>query len=327
MRVAVVIRHARRLWAAAADDRGAARRPALRARADRHRHASASRRTGITVSEIEADGYPIAARVSVRRADQPRRGTSRATSGPPRVAFTDALAAARPDVLLVLGDRFEMLAAALAATGLRLPIAHLHGGELSEGSLDDATRHCITKLAHLHFVAARQYAERVCQLGEEPWRVHVVGAAGLESIRACPCSTASALAGTLALDGSRPRWSRSRFIPPRSVPSAPAPRPRRWPRASTTCSTATAPSSSRCPTTIPAARRSRAAGCSPGAAASTRVHAYASLGQLRYLSLLRHADAVVGNSSSALLEAPSFKCARGQHRGPPARAPACRPTC
>ena len=154
----------------------------------------------MTVREIEADGYPITARVPAGERDpSPRRLRPQPRTRDRRIHGRAGGVRARTSCS-VLGDRFEVLAAALAATGLSIPIAHLHGGELSEGSLDDAMRHCVTKLAHLHFVATRQYAERVCQLGEEPWRVHVVGAAGLESILALELLDRDALARTLALE-------------------------------------------------------------------------------------------------------------------------------
>ena len=97
-----------------------------------------------------------------------------------------------------------MLSAALAATGLGIPIAHIHGGEFSEGSVDDALRHCLTKLSQIHFVATRVYGERVCQLGEQPDRVHVVGAPGIEAIRSLPLLDREALADALGITLGRP---------------------------------------------------------------------------------------------------------------------------
>ena len=98
--------------------------------------------------------------------------------------FADALARVRPDILLVLGDRFDMHAAALAALPFTIPVAHVHGGEITEGAIDDALRHCITKLSHLHFPSTEEYAQRLRQLGEEPWRITVAGAPGLDNLRA-----------------------------------------------------------------------------------------------------------------------------------------------
>jgi UDP-hydrolysing UDP-N-acetyl-D-glucosamine 2-epimerase len=96
--------------------------------------------------------------------------------------FADAYCQVSPDILVVLGDRFEMMAATLAALPLRIPVAHIHGGELSFGAIDDAMRHAITKLSHLHFASTEPYARRIVQMGEEPWRVTVSGAPGLDAI-------------------------------------------------------------------------------------------------------------------------------------------------
>lgn len=262
-------------------------------------------RHGRTVEEIQDDGVPITARVPAGEPVEHRGDFSR-NLGQATVSFTDALAACAPDFLLVLGDRYEVLAAALAATALGIPIAHLHGGELSEGSLDDATRHCVTKLAHLHFVATPEYAQRVCQLGEEPWRVHVVGAAGIESILALDLLDRDALAAALELTGlERPLISltlhAASLTPERAASEADA-------VASaidevlgeTGTVVLTLPNDDPGSSSV----RDRLLGWSLG---QRRVHAYESLGQLRYLSLLKHADAVVGNSSSAVLEAPAFR--------------------
>ena len=129
-----------------------------------------------------ADGFTVDDRVEVspvlRTTPRAPRGRSASASpGSPRRS-----AGLRPDLLVVLGDRFEMYAAAVAALPFRIPVAHIHGGELTEGAIDDALRHSMTKLSHLHFVATDDYARRVIQLGEEPWRVHVVGALSLDNL-------------------------------------------------------------------------------------------------------------------------------------------------
>src|SRR2546422_869797 len=100
--------------------------------------------------------------------------------GPRRVA--DAFARLRPDLVVVLGDRYELLAVGAAATIFRIPIAHLHGGESTEGAIDEVVRHALTKLSHLHLVATRSHAARVVSMGEERWRIHVVGAPGLDHL-------------------------------------------------------------------------------------------------------------------------------------------------
>lgn len=137
---------------------------------------------GLTVREIEKDGFNIVERVEMLLSSDSAEGISKAM-GLGLIGFAQAFARTRPDLLLVLGDRFEMHAAALAALPFRIPIAHLHGGELTEGAIDDALRHSMTKLSHLHFVATADYARRVIQLGEAPARVIVSGAPSLDQLR------------------------------------------------------------------------------------------------------------------------------------------------
>jgi UDP-hydrolysing UDP-N-acetyl-D-glucosamine 2-epimerase len=141
-----------------------------------------SARFGSTVEEIERDGFAITARVDMLEEDDSPAGVAEAI-GRGVTGFARAFSRVRPDILLVLGDRFEMFAAGIAALPLRIPVAHLHGGERTEGLIDEAIRHSLTKLSHLHFVATEEYARRVVQLGEEPWRVVVSGAPALDAIR------------------------------------------------------------------------------------------------------------------------------------------------
>ena len=137
---------------------------------------------GMTVLGIEHDGFDVAERVDVQAASDTPLAVAEAM-GLGVAGFARAYARCRPDLLVVLGDRYEMHAAALAALPLRIPTAHIHGGELTEGAIDDALRHCITKLSHLHFVSTETYARRVVQLGEEAWRVFVTGAPSLDNLR------------------------------------------------------------------------------------------------------------------------------------------------
>src|SRR5437868_167104 len=138
-------------------------------------------RFGLTVSEIEEDGFPIAARLDfLAGGDEP--ADIAAAIGRAVVAFADAFEHSRPDVLLLLGDRFEMFAGGIAALPLALPLAHIHGGESTEGAIDESIRHSLTKLSHLHFASSDVHARRIVQMGEEPWRVHVTGAPALDSL-------------------------------------------------------------------------------------------------------------------------------------------------
>jgi UDP-hydrolysing UDP-N-acetyl-D-glucosamine 2-epimerase len=140
-----------------------------------------SEKFGMTVHDIQADGFDIAARVQIPITGGDASDISRAI-GEGTLGFTKVFQQNRPDILLVLGDRFEILAAVVAALPFRIPIAHLHGGELTFGALDESMRHAITKMSHLHFVATEEYARRVMQMGEEPWRVTVSGAPGLDNL-------------------------------------------------------------------------------------------------------------------------------------------------
>lgn len=142
-----------------------------------------SKLQGETYKEIERDGFTIDYKVYMADDEAPdnanttAKAVSRGVSG-----FADAYDALKPDLLLILGDRYEMLAVASTALIYKLPIAHLHGGEITEGAFDDAIRHAITKMSHLHFTSTEVYRKRVIQLGEQPARVFNVGALGVENV-------------------------------------------------------------------------------------------------------------------------------------------------
>ena len=140
-----------------------------------------SKAFGSTIGEIEEDGFAVKHRVEMLLSS----GTPEATSismGLATMGFARVYAQSRPDILVVLGDRFEMHAAALAALPATIPVAHIHGGEITAGAIDESLRHSITKLSHLHFVSTEKHAQRVIQLGEEPWRVTVSGSPSLDNI-------------------------------------------------------------------------------------------------------------------------------------------------
>jgi UDP-hydrolysing UDP-N-acetyl-D-glucosamine 2-epimerase len=136
---------------------------------------------GSTVKAIEADGFEIAERIEMLLSSDSPTGIAQ-SMGMGTIGFAKAYTRLRPDILVVLGDRFEMHAAALAALPFKIPVAHIHGGELTQGAFDDCLRHSITKLSHLHFVATKEYSQRVLQLGEEPWRITVSGAPSLDNL-------------------------------------------------------------------------------------------------------------------------------------------------
>lgn len=136
---------------------------------------------GMTVDTIRADGFEINEEVELLLSgDTP--GAISKSMGLGLVGYAQAYSRKRPDILVLLGDRFEMHAAGLAALPFRIPIAHIHGGELTTGAIDDALRHSLTKLSHLHFVTTPEYAKRVAQLGEEPWRIHLAGSLSLNNL-------------------------------------------------------------------------------------------------------------------------------------------------
>ena len=137
---------------------------------------------GSTVDAIEEDGFEIGDRVEMLLSSDTAEGVAK-SMGVGTMGFAQCYARSRPDILIVLGDRFEMHAAASAALPFTIPVAHLHGGEITEGAIDDALRHSITKLSHLHFVASEEYRLRILQMGEEPWRVTVSGAPSLDNLQ------------------------------------------------------------------------------------------------------------------------------------------------
>jgi GDP/UDP-N,N'-diacetylbacillosamine 2-epimerase (hydrolysing) len=219
------------------------------------------------------------------------------------IGFGEAIEQLQPDLMLVLGDRFEIFAAAAAATVARVPLAHLHGGETTEGAIDEAFRHSITKMSHLHFVAAEEYRKRVVQLGEAPERVFLVGGLGLDNI--CRLELLDRAALEAALDFRLgPKNLLVTFHPVTLEKS--------------TAETQMAEllealdelQDTHLIFTMPNADTDgRVLMTMIKQFVATRPHAraYASLGQLRYLSCIRHVDGVVGNSSSGLIEVPAFR--------------------
>ncbi|KPK02218.1 MAG: UDP-N-acetylglucosamine 2-epimerase, partial [Nitrospira bacterium SG8_35_4] len=130
---------------------------------------------GHTYKEIEGDGFPVDEKVEMLLSSDTETGISKSI-GIGIISFAEVFGRSKPDLLIVLGDRFETFAAAVAAFIARIPVAHLHGGEVTDGVIDDSLRHSITKMAYLHFTSAEKYRQRVIQLGESPDRVFNVGA-------------------------------------------------------------------------------------------------------------------------------------------------------
>jgi GDP/UDP-N,N'-diacetylbacillosamine 2-epimerase (hydrolysing) len=205
--------------------------------------------------------------------------------------------------MLVLGDRFEIFAAAAAAMAARIPIAHVHGGEASEGAFDEAIRHSITKMSHLHFVAADEYRKRVIQLGEAPERVFLVGGLGVDAIGRLPLLDRAELEASLECElGTRNLLIT--FHPATLETSTAAEQMTELLAALDTLT------DTRLLFTMPNAdtdSRALFALVTRFVEQHDNARVYTSLGQLRYLSCLRYVDGVVGNSSSGLTEAPSFR--------------------
>lgn len=158
---------------------------------------------GMTAREIERDQIPIAARVECLLNSDTDVGMAK-TIGVTALGLADVLGEMRPDLLLLIADRYEMLAPASVALALRIPIAHIEGGEVSEGAIDDAVRNALTKMSHIHFTSTRLARERVIKMGEEPWRVHRAGAPSLDHLRRSRLWTRDELEQRLEVDLGRP---------------------------------------------------------------------------------------------------------------------------
>jgi UDP-hydrolysing UDP-N-acetyl-D-glucosamine 2-epimerase len=256
---------------------------------------------GETWRAIEADGFPIAAWIDFHldddRAETVARGTGIGLAG-----FADALPKLAPDVLVLLGDRFEILSAAIAATLLNIPIAHIHGGEVTAGAFDDAIRHAITKMACLHFVAAEAYGRRVIQMGENPDFVFNVGAPGLDLAGAAPVIGRTELLAQLGLTGPE-RYLLITLHPTTARPDTDAANV-----AALLSALAEIDDRSFVFTGVNADPGHRAIDDAIRgfvAARPQQAKLFASLGSERYWAALRLADAVVGNSSSGIVEAPA----------------------
>jgi UDP-hydrolysing UDP-N-acetyl-D-glucosamine 2-epimerase len=158
---------------------------------------------GSTVREIEADGFPIAAKLECLLSSDTDIGMAKSI-GLGVLSLADTLGQIRPDLLLLIADRYEMLAPASVALALRIPIAHIEGGEISEGAIDDAVRNALTKMSHIHFTSTELARQRVIGMGEEAWRVHRAGAPSLDHLRRSQLLTREELEAKLNLDLSRP---------------------------------------------------------------------------------------------------------------------------
>lgn len=257
---------------------------------------------GLTYQAIEQDGFQIDRKVEMLTSSDTSVGIAK-SMGLGMIGFADTLAQLQPDIIVVLGDRFEIFAAVSAALVARIPVAHLHGGETTEGAFDEALRHSITKMSHLHFVAAEAYRQRVIQLGEQPERVFLVGGLGIDNIKRLSLLNKAELEQSLDFK----LGTKNLLITFHPV----------------TLETATAADQMQALLlaleeledtqlifTLPNADtdgRTLIKMVEQFVSKHANAHAYTSLGQLRYLSCIAHVDGVIGNSSSGLIEVPSFK--------------------
>lgn len=256
---------------------------------------------GLTVDEIKKDGFRIDRTIEMLLSSDTSVGVTK-SMGVGLIGFADVLAQLNPDLLLVLGDRFEIFVAATAAMVARIPIAHLHGGELTEGAFDDAIRHSITKMAHLHFVAAEDYRSRVIQLGEQPDRVFLTGGLGIDNIYDTKLLERNELEQVLGIKFSA-RSLLITFHPVTLESNASSVQLEELLSALQTLKDTTLIF------TLPNADvegRGLINKIQNFCLSHSNARAYTSLGQLNYLSCIKHVDGVVGNSSSGLIEAPSF---------------------
>ncbi len=259
---------------------------------------------GRTFKQIETDGFEISAKVEMLLSGDTAQAIVK-SMGVGMIGYADAFEQLQPDLVVVLGDRYEILAVASAALIYQIPLAHLHGGEVTEGAYDDAIRHAITKMAQLHFTATEDYARRVVQLGEAPENVIVSGAPGVDNILAMPLMEQEALEASLGLK-LKPQTFLVTFHPETSTGADAAVQYQEVLNGIADARTAdmlfiftkaNADTNGRVINEMTA----RFAAGNPES-----VFLFDSLGVLRYLSLLRFCKAMIGNSSSGILEAPAM---------------------
>lgn len=257
---------------------------------------------GLTYKAIEADGFKIDRKVEMLTSSDTPVGIAK-SMGLAMIGFSDALNELNPDLLVVLGDRFEIFAAVATALVACIPVAHLHGGETTEGAFDEAFRHSITKMSQLHFVAADEYKQRVIQLGEQPEHVFLVGGLGVDNIKRLKLLGRNALEADLGFKFGQKNLlitfhpetleNVSAVIQMQALLDALV-------NLEDTVLIFTMPNAD-------TDGRALIKMVSQFASQHTNAHAFSSLGQLRYLSCIAQVDAVVGNSSSGLAEVPSLK--------------------
>jgi GDP/UDP-N,N'-diacetylbacillosamine 2-epimerase (hydrolysing) len=257
---------------------------------------------GLTYTEIEGDGFHIDRKIEMLLSSDTPVGITK-SMGVGMISFADALSEMKPDLLFVLGDRYEILAAASAAMIARIPIAHSSGGETTEGAFDEAIRHSITKMSHLHFVAAEEYKQRVIQLGEHPDRVFQVGGLGVDNI--CKIKLLNKKELEESLDFKLGKRNLLITFHPVTLEHDTS-----VGQMDELLSALEKLDDTHLIITMPNSDtdgRVLFQMIKEFVAKHPHAEAFTSLGYLRYLSCIKYFDGVVGNSSSGLAEVPSFK--------------------
>jgi len=254
---------------------------------------------GLTVREIEKDGLPIAAKLECLLSSDSDVGMAKSI-GVATLSLSDSLGQMRPDILLLIADRYEMLAPASVALALRIPIAHIEGGEISEGAIDDAVRHALTKMSHIHFTSTFEARRRIIAMDEEEWRVHRAGAPSLDHLRRAPLHSREALESLLNLHLEKP----SILVAYHPVTIA---RDTVQEAAPLFESLAALPDQILfCYPNADAGSRDLIARARSFAGSRANSHVFVNLDALTYWSLLRQVDVFLGNSSSGIMETPSL---------------------
>jgi len=254
---------------------------------------------GHTIREIERDGLAIAARIECLLSSDTDVGMAK-TIGLATLSLADCLGQMRPDIILLIADRYEMLAPAAVALALRIPIAHIEGGELSEGAIDDAVRHALTKMSHVHFTSTYEARARVISLGEEEWRVHRAGAPSIDHLRRNTLFTREQLEVQLHLDLTEP----SAVVAYHPVTIA-----RDTTREADEVFTALREVPGQilfCYPNSDAGGRALIQRTEQFLSQRPDARIFVNLPALTYWSLLRNVDLMIGNSSSGIMETPSF---------------------
>ena len=254
---------------------------------------------GPTVNDIERDDLPIAGRVECLLSSDTDIGMAK-TIGLAVLGLADLLGKLRPDLLLVIADRYEMLAPASVALALRIPIAHIEGGEISEGAIDDAVRNALTKMSHIHFTSTHNARARVIAMGEEPWRVHRAGAPSLDHLRRSRLLTRDELQQKLAINLNQPTllvvYHPVTLLRDTNAEAGALFDALRRVEGQILFSYPNADAGSH-----HLIERARAF-----AATRDNVHVFVNLGAIPYLSLLHHVETLIGNSSSGIMESASL---------------------